>query len=125
MLRSAFAQVQMLELGCAGAAQGNANAARGISGPPLLARWRDVFERNFDTFGLFGAAADGLYQPRELLFAGRLLQDQRIFLIVGILPGEAANVGLVAGNDSRPLFFFPRQRDGVALQILHVELRWE
>jgi len=74
MLRRAFTKMQILQLGRAGAAQRNADAAGGVAGSPFFLRRGNVFERDFDALGLFGAAADGLDEASELFFAGRLFQ---------------------------------------------------
>ena len=58
VLRRALAELQVLQLGGAGAAQRNVDALAAVEGPVLVGLGRDELERNLDAVGVAGGIAD-------------------------------------------------------------------
>ena len=58
VLRGAFAELQVLKLGGAGAAQGDVDALAAVKRPELVGLGRDELEGNFDAVGVAGGDSD-------------------------------------------------------------------
>ncbi len=90
VLRRAFAELQVLELGGTGAAQGDVDALAAVEGPELVGLGGDELERNLDPVGVAGGVAD-LVQDlgKSGRFWGRV-EGKRIAAEIRLAPLQAA-----------------------------------
>ena len=79
VLRGAFSQPQVLQVGRAGAAQRHLDLRAAVQGPPIALRRRHGTKRHLDAAGVLGPFADTAHDRRDAVVAGRLLQGQRQF----------------------------------------------
>ena len=76
VLRRALAELQVLELGRAGAAQGDVDALAAVEAPVLVGLGRDELERHLDAVGVAGGVADVVEQLGEPRLVGRRVETR-------------------------------------------------
>ena len=108
MLRGSFPQPQLLQLGRAGPAQSDVDAAAAVAGPPFRLRRDDGFKRHFHPAGYLGPAANGANDVGQPFVVGSRIEFERQIPQIVIQPAESGAV--------------PLQRGRIALQVGQVEI---